>query len=89
MKINIEVFTISGCGRCSQAATLMDEICAELGSDQIQWQAVDVVENIDRAVELGVLATPAIAVNNLLAFTGMPSKSALLKEIKRLIQTGD
>jgi len=87
MHIDIEVFTVAGCNKCGRAEELMREISAELNVGRIQWRTVDVVEHIDHAVELGVRATPSIAINGVLSFTGMPTRSALLHKIRQLLDT--
>jgi len=87
MHIDIEVFTVAGCNKCGRAEDLMREISAELGVDRLRWRTVDVVGNIDHAVELGVRATPSIAINGVLSFTGMPTRSALLHKIRQLLDT--
>jgi len=54
----------------------------------ILWCKVNVVEEIDRAVSLGVLSTPAIVIDNSLVFTGLPStnklRQTILKYLNRL-----
>ena len=41
------------------------------------------VEELDYAVELGILATPAIAIDGQLRFTGLPSIRVLRAEFDR------
>jgi len=40
-------------------------------------EEVDVAERLDVAVKYGVLATPALAINGRLEFTGIPREDAL------------
>lgn len=73
----VEVLTASGCGRCQQARSLAQETVAELNNARIQYREINVVEEIDYAVQLGVLSTPAIALNGELVFPAPPSKAKL------------
>jgi len=62
-------------------------MAAELGGERIEWREVSVLDELDYAVELGVLSTPAIAVNGRLVFRTLPSakklRAALEAEIRR------
>ncbi|WP_372834396.1 thioredoxin family protein [Pontibacterium sp.] len=73
----VEVLTASGCGRCQKARSLAQETVAELNNARIQYREINVVEEIDYAVQLGVLSTPAIALNGELVFPAPPSKAKL------------
>lgn len=61
---------------------------AELGNERIEWREVSVIEELDYAVELGVLSTPAIAVNGRLVFPTLPSakrlRAALEAELRKV-----
>ncbi len=74
--ILIEIFSAPNCPRCASAAVLLHSIVQEHG-DLCQWRRVDVVEEIEYAVELGVLATPSIAIDGKLVFTSIPTENAL------------
>ena len=39
----------------------------------VEWHEVNVVDNLDHAVELGVLTLPSIAIDGKLVFTSMPT----------------
>lgn len=77
----VEVLTASGCGHCQKAKTLAKETIAELGDNRIQYREVNVVEEIDYAVRLGMLSTPAIALDGELVFPAPPSKAKLRQAI--------
>tara|TARA_R110000823_G_scaffold41495_15_gene109381 strand:+ start:239 stop:517 length:279 start_codon:yes stop_codon:yes gene_type:complete len=81
----VEVLTASGCGRCQQARALTKDVVAELDERRISYREINVVDEIDYAVRLGVINTPAIALNGELVFPAPPSKARLRKAIlKRL-----
>jgi protein-disulfide isomerase len=53
-----------------------------LGSEHFELLVIDVVGQIDHAVAMGVVATPAIAIDGKLAFTGLPGPKPLLKKLR-------
>ncbi len=61
----------------------------ELPSDRIQWREVDVVEELDYAVQLGVLSMPSIAIDGELVFKSQPSMKELRATLEARLQTGD
>ncbi len=65
---------------------MLQQLVEELGSDRIQWRAVDVVEELDYAVQLGVLSTPAIAIDGKLILTAPPSVTKLRRIIEQHLQ---
>lgn len=77
MTIKVEVFSAPGCARCAETKEALRKIVEEVGAGRIAWREVSVVDEIDYAVKLGVLSTPAIAVNGRLAFAGPPSEKKL------------
>jgi hypothetical protein len=58
-------------------------LVGEFGESRIGWRTVDVLEELDHAVALGVLATPAISIDGQLRFTGLPSIRELHAEFTR------
>ena len=80
--INVEVFSSPGCSKCGHAKQVLQELAGELGSNKIQWRNVDVLDEIDHAIALGVLTTPSIAIDNELVFASLPSAKKLRKELE-------
>jgi len=81
MSIKVEVFASPDCSNCGRAKDVLRKLAQELGGDAIQWREVNILEEIDYAVELGVLSTPSIAINNKLVFTSLPSLKKLRCEL--------
>lgn len=81
--ITVEILSSPGCERCAQAKDELKRLVSELGGDRIEWREVDVVEEIDYAVRLGVLSTPAIAIDGRLAFRALPSAKRLRQILER------
>jgi len=76
MRIKVEVFSSPGCGKCGQARAVLRRIAQGMGGG-IEWREIDVLDEIDYAVALGVLSTPAIAIDGELIFSGLPSSGKL------------
>jgi glutaredoxin len=85
--ITIELFSTSACNRCAQAKQRLHELAMEFGEGTIAYREVDVLEELDYAVSLGVLTTPCIAFDGELVFTAMPSKKKLRAEIDKRVAT--
>ncbi|HHJ15194.1 MAG TPA: glutaredoxin [Gammaproteobacteria bacterium] len=82
MVINVEVFASPGCSKCGHAKTVLRALAEELGDDCVQWREVNILEELDHAVDLGILSTPAIAIDGKLVFTGLPSVKKLRAELE-------
>lgn len=76
----VEVFTAPGCGKCGKAKQVLETIVNEMGADKFEWREINILQEMDYAIELGVLSTPSIAINGELVFTALPS-------VKQLQQT--
>jgi len=85
MTIKVEVFSSPGCGKCGHAKEVLRKLVVELtnesGSEQINWREVNILDELDYAVALGVLSTPSIAINDELIFTSLPSAKKLRDEL--------
>ncbi len=86
MTVKIEVFTAPGCSKCGQAKVVLQRVAEALGG--VEWREVNVLEDLDRAVALGVLSTPAIAIDGELVYTGLPSAARLRSELERRLAAG-
>ncbi|MBL4865600.1 MAG: thioredoxin family protein [Pseudomonadales bacterium] len=78
----VEVLTASYCSRCQKAKSLVKDVISEFDEANIQYREINVVEEIDYAVSLSILSTPAIALNNELVFAALPSKAKLQQAIR-------
>ncbi|WJW76433.1 thioredoxin family protein [Thiohalobacter sp. IOR34] len=89
MSIEIEIFSSPGCNKCGQAREVLRKLAEEVGSGRIAWREVNVLDELDYAVSLGVLSTPAIAIDGELVFTGLPSIRRLRTELDRRLSGGE
>lgn len=88
--IAVEVFSSPGCSKCSHAKSILQNLVIELGENKIHWREVNILDELDYAVELGVLSTPAIAIDKELVFASLPSAKKLQAELsKRLMGDTD
>jgi len=75
--IKVELFSSPGCSRCGQVFDILQTITQELGAERVEWREVNVLDELDYAVELGVLSMPAIAIDGELVFKSHPSTRKL------------
>lgn len=85
MKVNVEFIAAPGCKKCAEKQDELRDVAISLfGEENVVWREVNVIEELDRAVALGVLSTPAIAVNGELCFSSLPTpkqfRAALTRE---------
>ena len=89
MKIVIEAFSAPGCSKCAQARQALKSVAEELDKERFLWRDVNVLEEIDYAVQLGVLTPPSLAIDGKLVFPALPTPDRLRAELaKRLGRSG-
>ena len=78
--MKVEMYYTPGCSAC---LARHDELrtAAEAAVSGLEWQDVNVLDNIDRAVDRGVLTLPAIVIDGEIAFTSMPTVNQLRKTL--------
>jgi len=81
--LKVEVFSSPGCGKCAQAKAVLQEVVESLGPDKVSWREVNILDEMDYAVDLGVMTSPAIAIDGKLEFSSLPSASKLRAELAR------
>jgi thioredoxin 1 len=74
--MKIEMFHAPGCAACASAR---DELRAAAHQvvKGLDWREVNTVDDLDHAVELGVLTLPSIAIDGELVFTSLPTVAQL------------
>jgi protein-disulfide isomerase len=84
--IAVEVFSSPACAKCLHAKTMLRALAAELGAKRVIWREVDILAETERAIQLGVLSAPAIAIDGVLVFPSLPRperlRKALLEQLK-------
>lgn len=85
MKVTIEIIAAPGCRKCAGVQGELHALAASvLGEDNLVWREVNVLEELDYAVTLGVLTMPAIAVNGELKFPSLPSSEQFMSVLTGL-----
>lgn len=74
--MKVEMFHTPGCPACVAAHAELRTAAQEAVND-LDWREVNVVDNLDHAVELGVLTLPAIVIDGELVFTSLPTVAQL------------
>lgn len=82
--MKIELFYAPGCTKCADNREVLKTAAQQVAGD-IEWRELDVMENIDHAVELGVLTLPAMAIDGVLEFPSLPNEKQLVDAIQRRI----
>jgi len=85
--IKVEVFTAPGCGKCGKAKDELEIIVNQLGNSKFEWREINILQEMDYAIELGVLSTPSIAINGELVFTALPSAKQLLLALENSMES--
>jgi hypothetical protein len=78
--MKVEMFYTPGCTTC---VAQHDELrtAAQAIVKDLEWHDVNVLDNVDRAVDRGVLTLPSIVIDGELAFTSMPTVAQLSKAL--------
>lgn len=76
--MRIELFYSDGCGGCTASRRVLKEAVLEAFPAEADWRDLEILEHIDRAVELGVLSVPAVAVDGELVFAKLPTVQQLV-----------
>lgn len=85
MTILVEVFSAPGCAKCAVAREALKAVAESLGRGAVTWRDLNLLEEMDRAVELGVMSPPSIAIDGELVFPKLPTPEKLRAELlKRL-----
>jgi hypothetical protein len=83
--VKIEVIAAPGCKKCAGAQDELRAVAASvLGEERLVWCTINVLEELDYAVSLGVLTVPAIAVNGELTFPSLPTPEQFRAALLRL-----
>ena len=76
MTIEIKILTAPDCTTCDQAKAMVQKLVEQSGRDfpEMSYRTIDVVESPEIGVRYGVLSTPVIIINDILAFRGVPKE---------------
>lgn len=83
--IKVEVFSSPGCGKCKQSINILKALAEEIGHDKVMWREVNILEEMDYAVALGVMSSPSIAIEGELVFSSLPSAGKLRSALNKFL----
>lgn len=81
----VELFYAPGCEKCAASLAKLKATGLETIAG-LTWREVNVLDELDYAVELGVLTPPAVAIDRKLVFASLPTPEQLRGALLR--QTG-
>jgi thioredoxin 1 len=84
--MKIEIFHTPGCSECVAAHAKLRTVAEESVND-LEWRELNVLDDLDYAVELGVLTLPSIVVDGELVFTSMPTVAQLREALVKRTRT--
>lgn len=87
MKILVEVFSAPGCAKCAQTRQALRSVAEQLDKERLVWRDVNVLDEMDYAVELGVLSPPSLAIDGQLVFPALPTPERLRAELVRRLRS--
>ncbi len=68
--MDLELFYSPYCGRCKAARRQLQKFLSVVEEPGLNYRERDVIKDLERAVELGVTATPALAIDGILVAAG-------------------
>jgi len=80
--MKVEIFYTPGCSQCV-AANVDLRTAAQEAVKNLEWRDLNVLDDLEYAVELGVLTLPSVAVDGELVFTSMPTVAQLLEALRK------
>ncbi|EKZ98843.1 thioredoxin [Cupriavidus metallidurans] len=83
MSIKVEIFFTPGCSQCERVNDNLREIARAFGDQNVVWRDINLLDEVDYAVELGLLSPPSIAIDGELVFARLPSAAQLRQELER------
>ena len=86
MSIKIEVFFTPGCSNCDRARDSLKVVADGFGVHQVIWRDVNLLDELDYAVQLGVLTPPSMAIDGELVFAKLPNAARLREELSRRLE---
>jgi len=78
--MKVELFYTPGCSACLVQHDKL-RAAAQAAVRDLEWCDINVVDNVDHAVDRGVLTLPSIVIDGELAFTSLPTPAQLRKAL--------
>ena len=82
--MKVELFYTPGCEKCADNKDKLRTVATEL-VPHLVWRELNVLDELNYAVEVGVVTLPSIAIDGEVLFSSLPTCRQLRRElIKRL-----
>jgi len=82
--MKVELFYTPGCEKCADNKDELRAVATELVPDLV-WRELNVLDELNYAVEVGVVTLPSIAIDGEVPFSSLPTVRQLRRElIKRI-----
>lgn len=84
--VSVEFFFAGGCENCAKAREALRKAAESTAG--VVWKEIDIGRSPHQAVDMGVLSTPAIAIDGRLVFKSAPSPAELKSALQALASRG-
>jgi len=80
------ILTAPGCTTCDRAKAVVRKVVEQAAQEfpELSFRTIDVAESPEIGTRYGILSTPAIVINDTLAFRGVPKETALRRKLESL-----
>jgi thioredoxin 1 len=85
--MRLELFYTPGCEKCAEAKGKLKATAEQLVPDLV-WRELNVLDELDYAVEVGVLTLPSIAIDGKVIFSSVPTCRQLRRELTKRVGAG-
>jgi len=80
--VKIELFYSPGCTKCLEQQVPLQATARQI-DPALAWRELNVLEELDYAVSLGILTLPAVAIDGELVFTSLPTAEELTDAVRK------
>ncbi len=84
--VSVEFFFAGGCENCVKARKALRKAAESTAG--VVWKEIDIGQNPHQAVDMGVVTTPAVAIDGRLVFKSAPSPAELKSALQALAGRG-
>jgi len=85
--MRVELFYTPGCKKCAGRKDALRATAEELVPGLV-WRELNVLAELDYAIELGVLTLPAVAIEGNVVFSALPTQRQFRRELMTRIGKG-
>ena len=80
--MKVELFYTPGCEKCADAKDDLKATAERVIPDLI-WHELNALDELDYAVEIGVVSLPSIAIDGKVVFSSLPTSHQLQRELTK------